>query len=146
MCWSLICMPCTKIALRNQLLCDPQKFIFKVKKLFTVVTFESFLWSLNLCFIRVCYFNLFSIVNECHSAVVYFCNHKSLFNCCELLRDASCWNFNHFFSNAAFVLHCAFLNVSSNRTNYFVLQNIVIEHTGCVPSIHPVPISITNNS
>ena len=43
-------------------------------------------------------------------------------------------------------LHCAFSYVSSNRMNCFVLQNIVIEYTGRVPSIHPGPISSTNNS
>ena len=43
-------------------------------------------------------------------------------------------------------LHCAFSNVSWNRMNYFVLQNIVIEYTRIVPSIHPGPISSTNTT
>ena len=43
-------------------------------------------------------------------------------------------------------LHCALWNISSNCTNYFVLQNIVIEYTGRVPSIHPGPISSADNS
>ena len=36
--------------------------------------------------------------------------------------------------------------VSSNRKNYVILQNIVIEYTIRVPSIHPGPISSKNNS
>ena len=36
--------------------------------------------------------------------------------------------------------------VSSKRKNYVILQNIVIEYTIRVPSIHPGPISSKNNS
>ena len=43
-------------------------------------------------------------------------------------------------------LHCVLSNINSNRTNYLVLQNIVIEYTGSVPSIHPGPTSSTDNS
>ena len=43
-------------------------------------------------------------------------------------------------------LHSVVYNVSSNRKNYVILQNIVIEYTIQVPSIHPGPISSKNNS
>ena len=88
------------------------KFILAVENFFTPVTFESCAVSIT--------FQLMSSTEKCstwwwlvtlftlewHSCWLFLksSSHSSLFKCFQLLRDASCWNFNQFFNNSAFLL------------------------------------------
>ena len=109
------CSPCTQITLRNQLFCDFQVHSRSWKFLHTslVWKFDWFLKPvlhtsvlLQPLFSWWCLVTLFTF--EWHSGWLLLKSscHSSLFKCFQLLsfyKNASCWNFNYFFTNSAFV-------------------------------------------
>ena len=140
------CSPCTQITLRNQLFCDFQvhsrswKFLHTSLKVWLILeTCASYQCASSISFQLMMFSHTFYTLLK----------SSCLFKCFQLLSlYASCWNFNHFFSNSAFVwlFSTVLFQTSPQIARITLFLKILLLNTGCVPNIHPRPISSINNS